>query len=304
MNAAPTLGRWVGDTPTFFEKYWRARPHVFTSSGHSPFTLADLDAALATGFFRQPYLEMVADNNAVPAHRYTSTRSVARAKPAGFVDPAKVAALLDEGATLLLRRIDQWHEPTRALLADLAGELGLAVEAFYFVTPAGRTGLPLHRDDADVLVIQVAGGKSWVVHEGPADGNWCAGPIPDHEQPPAELLRTVVHPGDVLYIPRGFAHRATGQQGLSAHLSLTIREIGAADLSAQAWEAAIGDVESTLEPLPLTDDALTAAAASLLEGARQRLAGLTPEELVCRARQARVTRMPAPAPGPGLADRA
>ncbi|MEV5148898.1 cupin domain-containing protein [Streptomyces sp. NPDC052727] len=296
MSEAPVLGQWVGDTDVFFEKYWRRLPQRFTPEGgaSSPFALTDVDQALATGFFREPYIEMWADDNRLPARKFTASRTVARAEPGGFADPAKIRALLDAGATLLLRCIDQWHAPTRALLRALAGELGLAVEAFYFVTPAGRAGLPLHRDDADVLVVQVAGSKRWSVHEGPADGHWHAGRVAGHEPQPAEVLTAVTHPGDVLYIPRGFAHRAHGQDGLSAHLSLTVREIGVADLSCGLQRVALGDTGSALPPLPVTEEAITAAAAALLEGARRRLAAMDPQDLVAWARRARLDAMPTP----------
>ncbi|MFJ5840479.1 JmjC domain-containing protein [Streptomyces shenzhenensis] len=303
---ARILDRLVGNTDSFWS-HWRKSPGVFVSGGAalSPFTLADIDAALASGFFREPYVEMWQDGRRVQATSFTSSRTVGQEAPAGFADEAKIHALLKDGATLLLRCIDQWHAPTRDLLRVLALELGRAVEAFFFVTPAGQPGLPLHRDDADVLVVQLAGSKSWKVHEGPTDGAWRAGRVRSDEPQPAELFHTVLRPGETLYIPRGFAHRATGQDGLSAHLSLTVREIGVADLSLSLKDHVLrgGDGEAAGEgPLPRSDDALTAAAAAILDNARRHLADLTPDALVAHARQRRMDRMPTPVPGLSLAD--
>ncbi|KUJ69272.1 hypothetical protein ACZ90_13090 [Streptomyces albus subsp. albus] len=291
-----------------FRSYWRTRPGVFPNSGiRSPFTLTDLDAALASGFFREPYLEMWRDGKRLPVKEFTESRTVARETPAGFADGARVHSLLDDGATILLRCVEQWHGPTRRMLHALADELGLPVEAFYFVTPEGRPGLPLHRDDGDVLVVQVAGSKSWCVHEGPADGEWYAGRVQPHEPQPAELFRTVLHPGDVLYIPRGFAHHATGRDGLSAHLSLAIREIGVADLSDTVRERVLRDAEAETAdtgPRPLSEDAITAAAKTLLDHARRQLAELTADALVAHARQRRMDRMPVEPPNLSLSDMA
>ncbi|POX64484.1 cupin [Streptomyces sp. Ru62] len=287
------LGRWVGDTGEFFASRWHREPGVFTPAGgaYTSFGLADAEDALNTGLFRVPYIEMWEDNALLPARKFTAARTVARENPAGFADHEKIRALLDRGATMLLRCLDQWHRPTQEMLAGLAEELGRPVEAFFFVTPAGQPGLPLHRDDADVLVIQVAGAKRWRIHEGPADGNWRAGRIKDDEPQPAELLETVIRPGQVLYIPRGFAHRAVGQEGLSAHLSLTIREAGTADLTdALARHAVAG---AGLDALPVTADALTGTAKKLLENAVRRLSELTPQELVDSARRHRMAHMPA-----------
>ncbi|MFJ3234644.1 JmjC domain-containing protein [Streptomyces sp. NPDC086787] len=302
---ARILDQLVGDADSFWS-YWRNRPACFTPGDglSSPFTLTDLDAALASGLFREPYIEMWRDGRRLPVRDFASSRSVGLETPGGFADEARIHALLDDGATMLLRCIDQWHGPTRDMLRSLAGELGRAVEAFYFVTPAGQPGLPLHRDDADVLVLQVAGSKSWNIHEGPAGASWRAGRVTADEPQPAELFRTVLQPGQVLYIPRGFAHCATGQDGLSAHLSLTVREIGVPDLSASLQEYALTDGDAGIDsgPLPLSDDAITAAAKTLLETAHRQLAALTPDALVAHARQRRLARMPQPSPGLSLAD--
>ncbi|MFI0960768.1 JmjC domain-containing protein [Streptomyces sp. NPDC021080] len=290
---APTLAQWVGNPEHFLDSYWNDRPGVFrpAGGGYSSFTLADLDAALSTGFFREPYVEMW-DGDKLPARKFTTARTVARDTPGGFADARKIRDLLDKGATLLLRCIDQWHAPTRTLLASLATELGRHIEAFFFVTPAGRQGLPLHRDDADVLVVQVAGSKTWHIHEGPADENWHAGRVTEQDGPrPDEILRTTLHAGDVLYVPRGFAHWACGDEGLSAHLSLTVREVGARDL-ADALRALLAD-ELRLPDRPLGQDALTSTAARLLAHTAERLAGLTPQELVGEARRRGLAGMPA-----------
>ncbi|MFJ9710144.1 JmjC domain-containing protein [Streptomyces sp. NPDC101234] len=292
---APTLARWVGDTSAFMTTYWRRRPGVFRPDGGapSPFTLADVDAAFATGLLREPYIEMTRADLTLSPSDYLSSRPMYSDRHDGFADERKISALLDRGATLLLRRVDQWHEPTRELLAALTGELGLPVEAFCFVTPAGRQGVPLHRDDADVLVVQTEGSKHWHVHEGPADGNWQQGRVDD--DPPPEVMQATLRAGEVLYIPRGFAHRATGDSGLSAHLSLTVREVHMGDLFRSLHK--IAGERMAVETRPLTDDAVLACAKGMLEHVRARLDTLSPEDLVRHARRTRLAQLP-PAPRP------
>ncbi|MEV4614258.1 cupin domain-containing protein [Kitasatospora sp. NPDC049258] len=289
---APTLAPWVGDPAAFSTAYWRRRPGVFRPDGglRSPFTLADVDTALATGFLPDPYVEMTRAEDPLGPDAYLSPRAVHGSSYGGFADETKIRALLADGATLLMRRIDQWHGPTRDLLARLSAELQLAVEAFCFVTPAGTQGVPLHRDDADVLVLQLNGSKSWRVHEGPVDGNWRHGRV--EGEPPAEVLRTTLRAGEVLYIPRGYAHQAVGDQGLSVHLSLTIREIHTGDLfrSLQKLSARSMAIESR----PLDDDAVLAAATAMLDHVRAAVAALSPEDLVRHARRGKLATLPAP----------
>ncbi|MET8414122.1 cupin domain-containing protein, partial [Streptomyces sp. NPDC005195] len=163
------LADWVGDVEAFTGRQWQRRPQVFKPQRlNAPFDLAELDTAFHSGLLRTPYLEMVrSDKVVIPTEAYTSSRVVNDTAHHGFADRAKVIGLLRAGATLLLRRVDQWHAPTREVMARLSEETDRRVEAFFFVTPAGGQGLTLHRDDADVFVLQVAGSKTWFVHDAP-----------------------------------------------------------------------------------------------------------------------------------------
>ncbi|MFF3174934.1 JmjC domain-containing protein [Streptomyces sp. NPDC057900] len=288
---SPTLANWVGDIEGFSSHQWQRKPEFFTPENlNSPFDLTELDAAFDSGLLRTPYLEMVRSNKVtVPADAYTTSRVVNGTTHHGFADRAKVAGLLRSGATLLLRHVDQWHRPTADLVARLSGELDRRVEAFFFVTPADGQGLAIHRDDADVFALQVAGRKTWYVHGAPKTADWSLGELPDDETSP-QLLRGVLEPGNVLYIPRGFAHRAVGEAGLSAHLSLTIRDISLPDLAAALQHHLTEDLD--VPARPLGEAAIQDACATLLNHARAKLATITPDDL---RRTARAAQTPHPA---------
>jgi ribosomal protein L16 Arg81 hydroxylase len=285
---SPALAEWVGDVETFASRQWQREPVVFTPERFtSPFDLDELDAAFHGGLLRTPYLEMVRSDKAViPPDAYTTSRVIHGTAHDGFADRAKVISLLHAGATLLLRRVDQWHPATGDLVARLSDELDRRVEAFFFVTPVGRQGLALHRDDADVFVLQAAGRKTWYVHSAPTAADWSPGELPDEEHSP-RLLRSDLGAGSVLYIPRGFAHRAVGAAGLSAHLSLTIRDISLQDLCS-ALEQQMSE-ELDLPARPLGEAAIASACGTLLSHFRAKLDTITPEDvlLAARARQAR-----------------
>ncbi|MCX4768786.1 cupin domain-containing protein [Streptomyces sp. NBC_01260] len=285
---SPTLADWVGDVKSFTSHQWQREPAVFTPQTlASPFDLDELDAAFDSGLLRTPYLEMVRSNKVtVPADAYTTSRVVNGTTHHGFADRAKVVALLRAGATLLLRHVDQWHRPTGDLVTRLSGELDRRVEAFFFVTPADGQGLAIHRDDADVFALQVAGRKTWYVHGAPTTADWSLGELPDDEHSP-QLLHSVLEPGNVLYIPRGFAHRAVGEAGLSAHLSLTIRDLSLQDLRT-ALERCLTD-GLDVPARPLGEAAIADACATLLSHVRAKLATVEPGDLrlAARAAQAR-----------------
>nr|WP_244218463.1 hypothetical protein [Streptomyces corchorusii] len=90
-------------------------------------------------------------------------------------------------------------------------------------------------------------------------------------------------------MPRGFAHCATGKRGLSAHLPITVRDVGTADLG-----AALGGplAEGLPAERPLGDEAITGPAERLLQDARDRPRGLSAADLVGMARRRTVALMP------------
>ncbi|MBP0448671.1 cupin [Kitasatospora sp. RG8] len=272
-----TLRSLVGDPAPFLATVWRRRACLLRPPTPlaPPVTLADIDAALASGLLRRPYLELVSRGKALDQGDYTTARSVRGHDFGGYADSAKVLRQLDVGATLLMRNIEHWHSGAAALADRLGAELDRRVEAFLFVTPPGQQGLSPHRDDADVFVLQLNGSKRWQVHAVPDDGHWQARQEPN---PGPVRLETTAHAGEVLYIPRGAPHSAVGHAaGLSFHLSLTVRQPGTADLRTVLARRLDDGLELPL--LPVDQAELRRTAAELLHHYRERLAGLTPEEL-------------------------
>ncbi|MEV8099084.1 cupin domain-containing protein [Kitasatospora sp. NPDC085879] len=294
--ARPTLGELVGDGDDFLTTSWRREARVFNpaSTWTEALTVTDLEQVLACGLLGEPYLEMVEGGRHLPVRRYTTVRPVGPTALHTCADPHKIAQEIAAGATLLLRNLEHWHRPTAELTGRLQRELGRKVESFFFLTPPERQALPAHRDDADVFVLQVQGAKDWTLHHPPTDGHWAPG---TEHTPGAIALRTTLTPGDVLYVPRGAAHCAVGcGTELSAHLSLTVREVGSAQLH-DTLHALLAEGMG-LAPRPVDDDGLGAAAQDLLDHHRGRIATLTAADLVAAAR----TIMAAQAdPAPGLA---
>ncbi|WP_167160242.1 cupin domain-containing protein [Streptomyces sp. MBT27] len=261
------LDRLLGEPGSFFETCRLGRPRVFTP----PFlpqevpTLRELTGALGGGLMRTPYVELVRESEVVPAAELGAAAGTAHGAEEGFADPERIMHLLAEGATLLLPRLGRWNASAGALTALLSQDLGRETEAFCFATTVGRRGRDVHCDDADVLVVQLAGRKEWTVYEAPAHGDVRHGAV---RTPAAPALCTVIGAGDVLYVPRGAPHRATGEDGLSAHLALTIRE------------AARPAPDPT--PGPITEAELLATARELLASARARVETRPHEEPLAR----------------------
>ncbi|MFB7665273.1 JmjC domain-containing protein [Kitasatospora sp. NPDC056138] len=295
MTSREVLPSLVGDVSDFYAKHWRTAPAVFRprereqapdSTGPigspSPISLREVDDAIDSGLLRVPYVEMVRKSTPIDAGDYTKARTVNNVLAEGFADAEGIRRMMDDGVTLLLRNVEHWHMATREAATLLERQLGHRVEAFLFATPPGEQGLPVHRDDADVLLVQIQGGKRWKVYDGPRNTAWSPGRAGNVG--PA-LLAEVVREGEVLYIPRGYAHEAVGEQDeLSVHLSFTIREVGRSELYS-ALERLLLDGMS-LNHRPRTEQELLDDAEHLLDRFRAGADRLTAADVLAEARRA------------------
>ena len=103
-------------------------------------------------------------------------------------------------------------------------------------SPANSKALQPHYDTHDVFVVQLAGSKYWKFHG-------AAQPVPLHNsfQPviPEQNLgppknEILVHPGDLVYIPRGVIHHAETSDRFSFHMTLGVHPTQWMDLFQQA----------------------------------------------------------------------
>jgi hypothetical protein len=106
----------------------------------------------------------------------------------------------------------------------------------------GGMRAPVHYDDHDLLVVQLLGGKHWyVANSSQLPNTWVSAPATAELGPHTSFD---VHPGDVVYLPRGTLHSVTSDAE-SLHLSigftpLTLRQALIAALDQ------LSDVDQTL----------------------------------------------------------
>ncbi|MGH3760052.1 JmjC domain-containing protein, partial [Actinophytocola sp.] len=210
-------GHERADLPTRFA----VRPRELLS-------VAEVERVLAVGLLRYPYLALVRDGVPVPIKEFTTGRRVAATDLAFYVDGPAVAAGFAAGATVVLNAMEDWHPPADALAGELTAATGGRVQVTAFLTPPGARGLAVHRDDVHVYAIQLAGAKAWTLHAPPAGEAWAPGPL---AEPPADPVEHVtLAAGECLFLRRGRPHAATAQDGVSLHISFTIRYPKVADV--------------------------------------------------------------------------
>ena len=199
-------------------------------------TLDEVDRVLTTTALRTPFFRLVQAGERIPESAYTRTGRAGSRDVSGIVDPAAVAALFEQGATIVLQGMHRWSEPVMRFNRTLELELGHACQVNAYVTPAGAQGLELHEDPHDVFVLQAFGRKRWEVHAAPRES---------HRLP----LDVEVRPGDTIYMPAGTPHAASAQETASGHLTVGVHVTTWRDVLAGAWSSAAAD-PSLDDPLP------------------------------------------------------
>eukprot|EP00929_Paragymnodinium_shiwhaense_P014612 TRINITY_DN122544_c0_g1_i1.p1 TRINITY_DN122544_c0_g1~~TRINITY_DN122544_c0_g1_i1.p1 ORF type:complete len:519 (-),score=97.07 TRINITY_DN122544_c0_g1_i1:26-1582(-) len=144
--------------------------------------------------------------------------------------PSMHAAYLD-GCSVVINHLDKVYPPVRDLCRSLRAELPHAFVNMYLTPPLAQA-VEAHADDRDVLVVQVAGKKTWKVYDKPPIpfpypqeqvGKSEEYPVPKQVLRSKPLVETSLQAGDVLYMPRGFVHEAlTGAEEPSLHLTIAL----------------------------------------------------------------------------------
>ncbi|ACU77769.1 Cupin 4 family protein [Catenulispora acidiphila DSM 44928] len=172
-----------------------------------------------------PQLRMYQDGAVLHPAAFLTNFVSRRHQASRRADMAAVGRILNEGGTLILDTINQFDPTLEVACRALGWWTGELVSVNAYLAVGDTAGFSTHWDDHDVLVVQVAGQKSWEVR--PASR-----PVPmyrDAEQnleAPEELLWSgTMNTGDVMHIPRGFWHAATrvgSGEGISLHLTFGI----------------------------------------------------------------------------------
>jgi len=201
---------------TFFAQHWEVAPCVLRGAGTAaaseilPWSdLLAMLCALQSGP-RAREVEVLVLKDCVPTYDY----------------PSFHAAYLD-GCSVVINHVDKVYAPVHTLCRNLRADLPHAFSNMY-LTPPHAQAVEAHADDRDLIILQVAGAKSWKVYPEPPVpfpypneqvGKSREYPVPQATLDAIPLIETELRAGDVLYMPRGFVHEAlTGTLEPSLHL--------------------------------------------------------------------------------------
>ncbi|MET8147602.1 JmjC domain-containing protein [Actinoplanes sp. NPDC049668] len=190
---------------------------------------------------------------------------------AGKLDPSKVTMWRGRGFSFQLRNLDRWYPPLHAMCRTIQQETGFGCYVSAFLTPGGTQGLDYHWDQNMAIVYQASGRKTWQIWhpvvEEPHRAYKASNRTPIGDQierwktkgPDEEI---VLKPGQVLVLPRGWAHNphAFDLPEESVHLTFVVRERTGFWISEKLTQAAIESLplRQVIAPGRIVDeDALT-----------------------------------------------
>jgi bifunctional lysine-specific demethylase and histidyl-hydroxylase NO66 len=219
------------------------------------------------------------DGRVLPDAEFVRTGATVAGRPlTGLVDPRKILALFDEGATVVLQALHRYWPPLTAFTAGLELELGHPCQVNAYLTPPGSQGFAVHEDSHDVFVFQTHGTKRWEIHH--ADGDQAC---PSH--PDCRVDEVLMRPGVCMYLPTGTPHAARAQEAASLHVTLGINQRTWSELLRQALEPLLDPSGSDHLPAGAVEhpDVLARELGARLESLADDVRRIAPGEVVAAA---------------------
>ena len=263
-------------TVDFFGGYWECKPLLIRRHDAKFYegllTNRDLEDIISTSDLRYPAIMLSKGGSYYPPQAYTTDTTVGRLTFAQVPDVNKISLEYGKGATLSLPGLHRIWSPLSSLCIRLEEALDYAAHANAYLTPGETAGFPAHYDTHEVLVLQIAGKKRWLVDEPPLK-------LPHSSQrfkaesytPGLRVMETELTAGDALYLPRGYVHSTTTSECHSAHVTIGLNVLTWADV---AWEFIPSCVENEEYRKALPPG--FASRAELRPALKQRLARMLP----------------------------
>lgn len=240
---------------TFRDQYWeRTYLHISRSNPRfleSIFSFADVDRCIFTRRTDvRPSLTLIPPPNSgqMPSqHRI------------GEITNEKLSTEFKSGATIRLEAVQESWAPIATLISSIEEALSITVGVNMYMTPANSQGFQLHYDPHDVLVLQVGGAKDWYIYEPPLElpvnteafhATKNARDVRINEKDCTYLQRVQLKKGDILYLPRGYPHKALAASESSLHLTLALHPVFWYEFLRQALEVAAASEPRLRASLP------------------------------------------------------
>jgi ribosomal protein L16 Arg81 hydroxylase len=219
----------------FFQEYWEQKPLLVCRKEptyyHELFRMDDVDAVLHYCRPKPPDILVVQNQDRLVADTYITDQ--------GTVNLHQLYKAYDEGYTIIINALERFWPPLARCCHGLKETLNHHVAANMYLAPRQAVSLKPHYDTHDVLALQVDGSKQWYVYDSPQTLPFMGSfrPIFAENALPPLLHEVQLQAGDLLYLPRGFVHRAATTETCSLHVTIGLHTFQWHDLVSQALTA-------------------------------------------------------------------
>ncbi|WP_210593685.1 JmjC domain-containing protein [Streptomyces sp. GESEQ-35] len=196
-----------------------------------------LDVAMRRSLNRPQFRCFQKGEEVHPAIYYTDSVSP-RGQSISMVNMRSLGRLLGEGATVIMDQANVFDPTMEVACRALQWWSRERVQVNAYLTTNDASGFPLHWDDHDVVIVQLAGEKEWEVRATSRAVPMYRDADPNNTPSDEIIWSGLMRAGDVMHIPRGHWHQATrtgSGSGKSLHVTFGItKRTGASWL---AWLA-------------------------------------------------------------------
>ena len=213
------------ESESFFAEHWERQPLVVPRAEEGRFddllSVRDVERLLTETGIRTPGFRLVKAGATVSDY---TTDLAWRPDPfTGVADVRRVLAEFEAGATIVLQGLHHNWLPLARYCRQLEAFLGHPAQANAYYTPRDSQGLPVHHDTHEVISLQVAGEKRWLVYEPvlklPLKSQRYRSSLGAPGEP---VLDVTLRAGDTMYLPRGWLHQALTSGSDSLHITVGV----------------------------------------------------------------------------------
>jgi ribosomal protein L16 Arg81 hydroxylase len=193
----------LGDFPLrqFIEDYFLRQPFSKPQGAASLTRLGDW--AVVESIVAQPAIDVLVVKE---GRRWEGNRTPS---------PEEARRLFDDGHTVLVRHAERCHSEIADLAASFEQDFRAAIDVHLYCTPANRHGFGWHYDAEDVFILQTAGSKEYSLRKNTVNPWPVVESLPHdmrYEREIMPLSKCLLGPGDWLYIPHGYWHKAEARE--------------------------------------------------------------------------------------------
>ena len=207
------------DVAAFAAEFWQKKFYLRVGTFEPYADLMSwqmLSSLLEEHRFVPPRIRLYKDGKRIPPDSFQYRH------PAFLLKSREVLDQISSGATLIIDSVEQTNPNLRLFAHEVQSCLCAPVNVNLYAACGDTNGFPVHRDQQENFILQIAGEKHWRVWTNePREAN-------DLGQTPPYWEGTLKE-GDLAYIPKNWWHVATPIGEPSLHLTLSLVPLTFAD---------------------------------------------------------------------------